>query len=97
MKVVYKGFEINAEREKSMGGDVLLYYSIFRIKDQKDCLASGRMMDNISRGEKPIVARSKKKAWRRNPNNLPSYSYFSDGRIGVHHPKDYVQTNPRKK
>jgi hypothetical protein len=34
MKVVYKGFEISVEREKSMGGDVLLYYSIFRVKDQ---------------------------------------------------------------
>jgi len=33
MKVVYKGFEISAEREKSMGGDVLLYYSIFRLSD----------------------------------------------------------------
>jgi len=64
---------------------------------RKDCLASGRMMDNISRGEKPIVARSKKKAWRRNPYERPSYTHFSNGRTGVSYPKDYVQTNPRKK
>ena len=33
MKVIYKGFEIEAHREKSMGGDTLLYYSIFRQAD----------------------------------------------------------------
>jgi hypothetical protein len=30
MKQIYRGHEIEAKREKSMGGDVLLYYSIFR-------------------------------------------------------------------
>ena len=33
MKVVYKGFEIDAHREQSLGAGVLLYYSIFRISD----------------------------------------------------------------
>ena len=33
MKVEYKGFEVDAHREKSMGGDTLLYYSVFRIGD----------------------------------------------------------------
>jgi hypothetical protein len=33
MKVQYKGFNIDAHREKSMGGETLLYYSIFRQSD----------------------------------------------------------------
>ena len=33
MKVLYRGFEVDAHREKSMGGDTLLYYSIFRESD----------------------------------------------------------------
>jgi hypothetical protein len=33
VKVLYKGFEIDAHREESMGGDRLLYYSIFRESD----------------------------------------------------------------
>jgi len=33
MKVLYRGFEIDAHREESMGGDHLLYYSIFRKDD----------------------------------------------------------------
>lgn len=33
MKLNYRGFELDARREKSMGGDSLLYYSIFRESD----------------------------------------------------------------
>jgi len=33
MKVEYRGFEIDAHRERSLGGDLLLYYSVFRIED----------------------------------------------------------------
>ena len=33
MKTLYRGFEVDAYREKSMGGDTLLYYSIFRESD----------------------------------------------------------------
>lgn len=33
MKVNYRGFEIDAYREKCMAGYVLLYYSVMRIKD----------------------------------------------------------------
>lgn len=33
MKVTYKGFEVDAHKEKSMGGDLLLYYSVFRVAD----------------------------------------------------------------
>ena len=33
MKVEYKGFEVDAHKEKSMGGDTLLYYSVFRKSD----------------------------------------------------------------
>jgi len=30
MKRIYRGHEIEAKREKSMGGEMLLYFSIFR-------------------------------------------------------------------
>lgn len=33
MKVTYRGHDIDAHRAKSLGGDVLLYYSIFRVSD----------------------------------------------------------------
>lgn len=33
MKVNYRGCDIEVTRERSMGGDMLLYYSIFRTKD----------------------------------------------------------------
>ena len=33
MKIIYRGFEIDAHREQSMGAGVLLYYSIFRMSD----------------------------------------------------------------
>jgi len=33
VKVLYRGFEIDAHRDKSLGGDTLLYYSIFRRED----------------------------------------------------------------
>lgn len=33
MKVNYKGFEITAEREKSLGGWDNLYYTVMRISD----------------------------------------------------------------
>lgn len=33
MKVEYKGFDIEASREKSMVGDTLLFYSVFRQSD----------------------------------------------------------------
>ena len=33
MRIEYRGFEIEAKRERSLGGDVLLYYSIFRLSD----------------------------------------------------------------
>ena len=33
MRVVYRGFEIDAHRDRSMGGDIYLYYSIFRESD----------------------------------------------------------------
>jgi len=33
MKVNYRGFEIDAHRDKCMAGYTLLYYSVMRIKD----------------------------------------------------------------
>jgi hypothetical protein len=33
MKVEYKGFDVDARRDRSMGGETLLYYSVFRKKD----------------------------------------------------------------
>jgi hypothetical protein len=40
MKAVHRGHDIDVHREKSMGGDMLLYYSIFRQSDGYEC-ASG--------------------------------------------------------
>ena len=33
MKTIYRGYEIEAHREKSLGGEDLLYWSIFRKGD----------------------------------------------------------------
>lgn len=33
MKCKYRGFEIDVHRAESMGGDLLVYYSIFRESD----------------------------------------------------------------
>lgn len=37
MKRSYKGYDIEVTKEKSMGRDVLLYYSIFRQSDGLEC------------------------------------------------------------
>ena len=37
MKTIYRGHEIKVTRERSMGGDDLLYYSIFRESDGYEC------------------------------------------------------------
>lgn len=38
MKRFYRGYEISVTREMSLGGDKLLYYSIFRQEDGKEML-----------------------------------------------------------
>ena len=40
MKIKYKGYEVEAKREKSLGGGVLLYFNIFRKSDGYECLSS---------------------------------------------------------
>lgn len=37
MKVVYRGHEIDVRRERCMGGRLMLYYSIFRVRDGHEC------------------------------------------------------------
>lgn len=37
MKVRYRGFEIDAHRAKSLGGESYLYFSIFRVSDWYEC------------------------------------------------------------
>lgn len=37
MRKIYRGHEINVRRERSLGGDMLLYISIFRIHDDYCC------------------------------------------------------------
>lgn len=37
MKRTYRGHEIDVRRERSLGGDVLLYYSVFREGDGYEC------------------------------------------------------------
>lgn len=39
-KVLHRGHEISVEREKCLGGWGQLYYSIFRQRDQLECLSS---------------------------------------------------------
>lgn len=39
MKVIYRGHEIEAKRERSMGGDRLLYFSVFRESDGLECVS----------------------------------------------------------
>jgi hypothetical protein len=40
MKVIYKGYEIDVHRAESMGCGEYLYFSIFRLKDGRECLSS---------------------------------------------------------
>ncbi len=37
MKVIYRDHEIDVRREQSLGGDELLYYSVFRVADGFEC------------------------------------------------------------
>jgi hypothetical protein len=50
MKTTYKGHEIDVRREQSMGGDDLLYYSIFRVSDGYEC-TSGFTTDSSTPAE----------------------------------------------
>jgi hypothetical protein len=50
MKTLYRGYEISVRRERSMGGDDLLYYSIFRMRDGYEC-TSGFTTDSSSAPE----------------------------------------------
>lgn len=36
MKTVHRGYEIDVRRDRSLGGDKLLYYSIFRVSDGRE-------------------------------------------------------------
>ena len=40
MKVVYRGYEIDVRRERSVGGEKLLYFTIIRLSDGYICEAS---------------------------------------------------------
>lgn len=40
MKTIYRGYEIDVYRERCMGGWSMLYFSIFRVSDGRECLAS---------------------------------------------------------
>lgn len=48
MKINYRGFEIEAKREKALGGWALLYYTVMRIND------GWYMQDSFTTGEDKI-------------------------------------------
>lgn len=50
MKTIHRGHEIDVRRERSMGGDDLLYYSIFRVSDGYEC-TSGFTSDSSTVAE----------------------------------------------
>ena len=48
-------------------------------------------MDNISRGEKPVVAKSTKRAYMENPWKFPCFRHMSNGEIITTYPKPFVR------
>ena len=49
MKQVYRGHEIDVRRVRSLGGDVLLYFSIYRESDGYECAAGFTTGDDTVR------------------------------------------------
>lgn len=39
MQEIYRGYEINATREASLGGDEYLYFSVYRVEDGLEVVA----------------------------------------------------------
>lgn len=70
MKVSYKGYELEAYRERSLGGDKLLYWSIFRESDWYECdsgFSTGR--DSVRIWIKLLKERVDKELASNNPWN----------------------------
>lgn len=61
MKVAHKGHTIEVVREKSLGGDILLYSSIFRDSDGYECIAEYE--------DSAETVRDKVKQWRERIDN----------------------------
>lgn len=53
MKTSYRGFTIDAHREKCMGGWSLLYYSIYRESDGYECVCN--FEDSAERARDKVV------------------------------------------
>jgi hypothetical protein len=49
MEKSYKGYTITAKRERSLGGDILLYYSVFRDSDGYECVTNFTTGDDTIR------------------------------------------------
>ncbi len=57
MKIVYRGFELEAKRDKCLAGYSLLYYTAYRIKDGWGLVDSfGEIADSIRK----VIASLKK-------------------------------------
>lgn len=85
MRVEYRGYDIEVKREKSLGGNVLLYFSIYRKSDGYECLCDFEDSDETVRDKvKQLKERIDNEHLEINPWNEDDDDFpYGEGGIGT--------------